>query len=98
MNFKKNVAVAVIAVGLMCSAGYAQAEESAQTAPGSSFAGAFGGVVDLTVPGGVRNMNSVKPAKAEAAKVQPAAAKESAPAKAPATSAPSATSGTGAAK
>ena len=74
MNFKKNVSVAVVAVSLMCGAGYAQAEESAQTAPGSAFAGAFGGVVDLTVPGGVRNMNSVKPAKAEPAKVQPAAA------------------------
>lgn len=82
MNFKKNVSVAVIAVALMCSAGYAQAEESSQTAPGSPFAGAFGGVVDLSVPGGVRNMNSVKPAKAEAVKAQPAAAKESAPAKA----------------
>lgn len=85
MNFKKNVSVAVVAMGLMCSAGYAQAEESSQTAPGSAFAGAFGGVVDLTVPGGVRNMNSIK-----AAKVQPAVAKETAPAAA-ATSAPSAT-------
>lgn len=74
MNFKKNVSVAVVAVGLMCGAGYAQAEESAQTAPGSAFAGAFGGVVDLSVPGGVRNMNNIKPAKAEPAKVQPAAA------------------------
>lgn len=79
MNFKKNVSVAVVAVGLMCGAGYAQAEESAQTAPGSAFAGAFGGVVDLTVPGGVRNMNSVKPAKAEPAKIQPAAAATTAP-------------------
>ena len=79
MNFKKNVSVAVVAVGLMCSAGYAQADESAQTAPGSAFAGAFGGVVDLSVPGGVRNMNSVKPAKAEPAKVQPAAAVPTAP-------------------
>ncbi|MCX5724212.1 MAG: hypothetical protein NTX84_06805 [Nitrospirae bacterium] len=92
MNFKKNVSVAVIAVGLMCGAGYAQAEESSQTAPGSPFSGAFGGVVDLTVPGGVRNMNNVKPAKAEAAKVQPAAAKESAPAAAAAV-APSAAVG-----
>ena len=90
MNFKKNVSVAVVAMGLMCSAGYAQAEESSQTAPGSAFAGAFGGVVDLTVPGGVRNMNSVKAAKVEPAKVQPAAAKETAPAAA-ATTAPSAT-------
>lgn len=79
MNFKKNVSVAVVAVGLMCSAGYVQAEESAQTAPGSAFAGAFGGVVDLTVPGGVRNMNNIKPAKAEPAKVQPAAAAATAP-------------------
>lgn len=92
MNFKKNVSIAVVAVGLMCGAGYAQAEESAQTAAGSHFSGAFGGVVDLTVPGGVRNMNNVKPAKAEAAKVQPAAAKESAPAAA-ATVAPSAAAG-----
>jgi len=90
MNFKKNVSVAVVAMGLMCSAGYAQAEESSQTAPGSAFAGAFGGVVDLTVPGGVRNMNSVKAAKVEPAKVQPAVAKETAPAAA-ATSASSAT-------
>lgn len=95
MNFKKNVSVAVVAVGLMCSAGYAQAEESAQTAPGSSYAGAFGGVVDLTVPGGVRNIHNTSGTKAEAVKAQPAAAKESAPAKAAATSA---TSGTGAAK
>ena len=79
MNFKKNVSVAVVAVGLMCGAGYAQAEESAQTAPGSAFAGAFGGVVDLSVPGGVRNMNNIKPAKAEPAKVQPAAAVPTAP-------------------
>jgi len=90
MNFKKNVSVAVVAMGLMCNAGYAQAEESSQTAPGSTFAGAFGGVVDLTVPGGVRNMNSIKAAKVEPAKVQPAVAKETAPAAA-ATSAPSAT-------
>lgn len=79
MNFKKNVSVAVVAVGLMCGAGYAQAEESAQTAPGSAFSGAFGGVVDLSVPGGVRNMNSVKAAKVEPAKVQPAAAVPTAP-------------------
>ena len=79
MNFKKNVSVAVVAVGLMYGAGYAQAEESAQTAPGSAFAGAFGGVVDLSVPGGVRNMNSVKAAKVEPAKVQPAAAVPTAP-------------------
>ena len=80
MNFKKNVSVAVVAVGLMCSAGYAQADESAQTAPGSAFAGAFGGVVDLSVPGGVRNMNSTIAPKAETAKAQPAVAKETAPA------------------
>ena len=88
MNLKKNVSVAVVAVGLLCSAGYAQAEESAQNAPGSPFAGAFGGVVDLSVPGGVRNMNSIKAAKAEPAKIQPAVAKETAPAAA--TTAPSA--------
>lgn len=97
MNFKRTITVGVVAVGLMCSAGYAQADESSQTAPGSPFAGAFGGVIDLSVPGGVRNMNSIKETKAEAVKAQPAAAKETAPA-APATSAPSATSGTGAAK
>lgn len=92
MNLKKNVSVAVVAVGLLCSAGYAQAEESAQNAPGSPFAGAFGGVVDLSVPGGVRNMNSIKAAKAEPAKIQPAVAKETAPAApAAATTAPSAT-------
>ena len=92
MNFKKNVSVAVIAVGLMCGAGYAQAEESSQTAPGSPFSGAFGGVVDLTVPGGVRNIHNANAAKAEAAKTKPAAVKESAPAKA-AASAPSAAAG-----
>jgi hypothetical protein len=96
MIFKRAVTVGVVAVGLMCSAGYAQADESSQTAPGSPFAGAFGGVIDLSVPGGVRNMNSIKAAKVEPAKVQPAAAKETAPAAA-ATTAPSAT-GTGAAK
>ena len=89
MNLKKNLSVAVVAVGLICGAGYAQAEESAQNAPGSPFAGAFGGVVDLSVPGGVRNMNSIKAAKAEPAKIQPAVAKETAPAAA--TTAPSAT-------
>ena len=97
MNFKRTVTVGVVAVGLMCSAGYAQADESSQTAPGSPFAGAFGGVIDLSVPGGVRNMNNTSGTKAEAVKAQPAAAKETAPAAA-ATSAPSATSGTGAAK
>ena len=96
INFKRTVTVGVVAVGLMCSAGYAQADESSQTAPGSPFAGAFGGVIDLSVPGGVRNMNNTG-TKAEAGKAQPAAAKETAPT-APATSAPSATSGTGAAK
>lgn len=97
MNFKRTITVGVVAVGLMCSAGYAQADESSQTAPGSPFAGAFGGVIDLSVPGGVRNMNNTG-TKAEAAKAQPAAAKEPAPA-APAavTTAPS-TTGTGAAK
>ena len=97
MNFKRTVTVGVVAVGLMCSAGYAQADESSQTAPGSPFAGAFGGVIDLTVPGGVRNVNNTG-TKAEAGKVQPAAAKETAPA-APAavTTAPNAT-GTGSAK
>ena len=89
MNFKKSVSIAVIAVGLMCGAGYAQAEESSQTAPGSPFSGTFGGVVDRTVPGGVRNIHNANAAKAEAAKAQPAAAKESAPAKAAAIVAPS---------
>ncbi len=92
MNIKKNISIAVIAVGLMCGAGYAQAEESSQTAPGSPFSGAFGGVVDLTVPGGVRNIHNANAAKAEAAKTKPAAVKESAPAKA-AASAPSAAAG-----
>ena len=97
MNFKRTVTVGVVAVGLMCSAGYAQADESSQTAPGSPFAGAFGGVIDLSVPGGVRNINNTG-TKAEAGKAQPAAAKETAPA-APAavTTAPNAT-GTGSAK
>ena len=49
MNLKRNVSVAVVAVGLMCGAVYAQAEESAKSAPGSPYAGAFGGVVDLSV-------------------------------------------------
>ena len=92
MNFKQNVSVAVVAVGLMCSAGYAQAEESSQTAPGSPFAGAFGGVVDLTVPGGVRNIHNTGATKAEAVKAQPVVAKESAPTKAAAI-APSAAAG-----
>ncbi len=95
MNLKKNVSVAVVAVGLMCSGEYAQAGESAQSAPGSPFAGAFGGVVDLSVPGGVRNMNSPSAPKAETAKAQPAVAKETAPAAAAAsTSAPSVTGAT----
>ena len=96
MIFKRAVTVGVVAVGLMCSAGYVQADESSQTAPGSPFAGAFGGVIDLSVPGGVRNMNNTGGTKAEAGKAQPAAAKETAPAAA-VTTAPSAT-GTGAAK
>lgn len=92
MNLKKNVSVAVVAVGLMCSGEYAQAGESAQSAPGSPFAGAFGGVVDLSVPGGVRNMNSTSAPKAETAKAQPAVAKETAPAAAAAaTNAPGVT-------
>lgn len=92
MNLKKNISVAVVAVGLMCSGGYAQAAESAQSAPGSPFTGAFGGVVDLSVPGGVRNMNNTSAPKAETAKAQPAVAKETAPAAAAAaTSAPSVT-------
>lgn len=89
MSFKRTVTVGVVAVGLMCSAGYAQADESSQTAPGSPFAGAFGGVVDLTVPGGVRNMNSIKAAKVEPAKVQPAAAVPTAPSASGAAVAPS---------
>lgn len=105
MNLKRTVTVGVVAVGLMCSGGYAQAAEPAQsvapTAPAptaqsatgsaSPYAGAFGGVIDLSVPGGVRNMNNTG-TKAEAGKAQPAAAKETAPA-APAavTTAPSAT-------
>lgn len=98
MNFKRTVSAGVVAVGLMCSGEYAQAAESAQTAPGSPYAGAFGGVIDLSVPGGVRNMNNISGTTAETGKAQPAVAKESVPAGASATSAPSATSGTGAAK
>lgn len=89
MNLKRNVSVAVVAVGLMCGAVYAQAEESAQSAPGSPYAGAFGGVVDLSVPGGVRNIHSTSGTKTETGKAQPAVAKESAPTGA-AASAPSA--------
>jgi hypothetical protein len=90
MNLKRNVSVAVVAVGLMCGAVYAQAEESAQSAPGSPYAGAFGGVVDLSVPGGVRNIHSTSGTKTETGKAQPAVAKESAPTGAAAASAPSA--------
>jgi hypothetical protein len=90
MNLKRNVAVAVVAVGLMCGAVYAQAEESAQSAPGSPYTGAFGGVVDLSVPGGVRNIHSTSGTKTETGKAQPAVAKESAPTGAAAASAPSA--------
>ncbi|OGW48519.1 MAG: hypothetical protein A2V62_03055 [Nitrospirae bacterium RBG_19FT_COMBO_58_9] len=97
MNFKRTVSVGVVAVGLMCSGEYAQAAESSQSAPGSPYAGAFGGVIDLSVPGGVRNMNSTSGTKAETAKVQPAVAKESAPAAASATSAPSTSGAAGAA-
>lgn len=96
MNLKRTVTVGVVAVGLMCSAGYAQATESSQTGPGSPFAGAFGGVIDLTVPGGVRNMNNTGGTKVEAGKAHPAAAQESAPAGA-AASAPSASGAAGAA-
>ncbi|MDO8355111.1 MAG: hypothetical protein Q7U76_01810 [Nitrospirota bacterium] len=97
MNLKRTVTVGVVAVGLMCSAGYAQATESSQTAPGSPFAGAFGGVIDLSVPGGVRNMNNTGGTKAEAAKAQPAVAKDSAATGASATTAPSASGAAGAA-
>jgi hypothetical protein len=97
MNLKRTVTVGVVAVGLMCSAGYAQADESSQTAPGSPFAGAFGGVIDLSVPGGVRNMNNTGGTKAEAGKAQPAAAKDSAATGASATTAPSASGAAGAA-
>jgi hypothetical protein len=90
MNLKRNVSVAVVAVGLMCGAVYAQAEESAQSAPGSPYPGAFGGVVDLSVPGGVRNIHSTNGTKTETGKAQPAVAKESAPTGAAAASAPSA--------
>ena len=90
MNLKRNVSVAVVAVGLMCGAVYAQAEESAQSAPGSPYAGAFGGVVDLSVPGGVRNIHGTNGTKTETGKAQPAVAKESAPTGAAAASAPSA--------
>jgi hypothetical protein len=90
MNLKRNVSVVVVAVGLMCGALYAQAEESAQSAPGSPYAGAFGGVVDLSVPGGVRNIHSTSGTKTETGKAQPAVAKESAPTGAAAASAPSA--------
>lgn len=90
MNLKRNVSVAVVAVGLMCGAVYAQAEESAQSAPGSPYAGAFGGVVDLSVPGGVRNIHSTSGTKTETGKAQPAVVKESAPTGAAAASAPSA--------
>ena len=72
MNLKRTVTVGVIAVGLMCSGGYAHAAEPAQsvapTAPAptaqsatgsaSPYAGAFGGVIDLSVPGGVRNVGA----------------------------------------
>ena len=58
MNLKKNVSVAVVAVGLMCSGTYAQAAEPAQSTTGSPFAGTFSGVVDLSVPGGVRDIHS----------------------------------------
>jgi hypothetical protein len=98
MNLKRTVSVGVVAVGLMCSAGYAQATESSQTAPGSPYAGAFGGVIDLSVPGGVRNMNNTGGTKAEAGKAHPAAETESKPAAAAGSSAPSPTSGTGAGK
>ena len=94
MNLKRNVSVAVVAVGLMCGAVYAQAEESAQSAPGSPYTGAFGGVVDLSVPGGVRNIHSTSGTKTETGKAQPAVAKESAPT---GTAAPSAPSASGAA-
>lgn len=101
MNLKRNVSVAVVAVGLMCGAVYAQAEESAQSGPGSPYAGAFGGVVDLSVPGGVRNMHNTSGTKTETGKAQPAVAKERAPTGA-AASAPSASGAaaapTGAAK
>ena len=90
MNLKRNVSVAVVAVGLMCGAVYAQAEESAQSAPGSPYVGAFGGVVDLSVPGGVRNIHSTSGTKTETGKAQQAVAKESAPTGAAAASAPSA--------
>ena len=95
MNLKKKVSVAVVAVGLMFSGGYAQAAEPAQSYTGSPFSGTFGGVVDLTVPGGVRDINSSAGKKTEAEKAQPAVAKESGPTGASATSAPSATSASG---
>ena len=96
MNFKRTVAVGVVTVGLMCSGGYAQAAESAQSGNGSPFAGAFGGVVDLTVPGSVRNINSNSGAKPETGKAQAAGETESKPAGTAGSSATSATSGNGA--
>ena len=90
MNLKRNVSVVVVAVGLMCGALYAQAEESAQSAPGSPYAGAFGGMVDLSVPGGVRNIHSTSGTKTETGKAQPAVEEERAPTGAAAANAPSA--------
>ena len=93
MNFKKTVTVGIVAVGLMCSGEYAQAAESAQTGNASPIAGAFGGVVDLNVPGSVRDTNSNSGTKTETGKAQPAGDTENKSTGAAGSSAPSATSG-----
>jgi hypothetical protein len=72
MNLTKIVSAGVVAAGLICSGAYAQTSDStegkthsqallmAQASPTSgSFKGnPFRGVVDLSVPGGVRNLEA----------------------------------------
>ena len=69
MNFTKIVSAGATAAGLICSGAYAQTSDSAEgktrsqallmaqgSAPSGSFSGnPFRGVVDRSVPGGVRN-------------------------------------------
>ena len=72
MNLTKIVSAGVVAAGLICSGAYAQTSDSAEgkthsqallMAQGSPASGSFkgdtfGGVVDLSVPGGVRNLEA----------------------------------------
>ena len=59
MNLTKIVSAGAVAAGLICSGAYAQTSDSAEGKTHSqALLMAQGGVVDLSVPGGVRNPES----------------------------------------